>query len=86
MNKKFMNVSQLLSNLGVGTRKECIKLIKTGQVKLSGHLLKDPNFHINTWEEQIFDVNGEIVPIEKEIYIALNKEKGYGNLNFFFTF
>lgn len=83
MNKKFMNISQLLSQLGMGTKKECIKLIKNGKVKHGEKLVNDPNIDINLWEPQTFDIDGEIVPLEKEIYIALNKPEGYGS---FFNF
>ncbi|KHO61532.1 pseudouridine synthase [Thermoanaerobacter sp. YS13] len=70
-----MRIDKLLSNIGIGTRKEVKKFIKEGLVLVNGNIVKDAGLIINTEiDEILFD--GKKLNYKEFIYIMINKPKG----------
>ncbi|MCG1027742.1 rRNA pseudouridine synthase [Virgibacillus halodenitrificans] len=70
-----MRLDKLLSNSGVGTRKEVKALLKKKHVKVNELIIKDGSKHIDP-EKDIIKVNEEIVYYQKYIYLMLHKPSG----------
>jgi 16S rRNA pseudouridine516 synthase len=68
-------LDKILSNMGIGTRKEVKTLIKDGKVKVNGLKIKDSAMHINPVTD-ILEVSGEEVKYRKFVYIMMNKPGG----------
>jgi 16S rRNA pseudouridine516 synthase len=71
----FMRLDKLLSNMGLGSRREIKTLIKSGYVEIDGIIIKNFSAKINTDENKVF-VKGEQVEYKKYTYIMLNKPAG----------
>ena len=71
-----MRLDKLLSNLGVGSRKEVKALLKKKQVTVNGIVSKDSGEKIDPNKDEIA-VNGEIIRYEQYIYLMMNKAPGY---------
>lgn len=65
-------IDKLLSNIGIGTRKEVKKLIKSGLVTVNNKLILDPGHIIDTTIDNI-TFNGEKIIYKDFIYIMMNK-------------
>jgi 16S rRNA pseudouridine516 synthase len=68
-------IDKILSNSGFGTRKEIKKLIKNGEVKVDGVVVKDSAMQVNP-KESVIEVAGEILKYREYIYIMMNKPQG----------
>jgi 16S rRNA pseudouridine516 synthase len=71
-----MQLDRILQSQGFGTRKECRKAVREGEVKIGGVVIRDPfqefdtadlTFELNDWEWEYAD----------QIYIALHKPANY---------
>ncbi|MEK3909125.1 pseudouridine synthase [Oceanobacillus sp. FSL W7-1309] len=71
-----MRLDKLLSNMGVGSRKEVKALLKKKQVTVNGIVSKDSGEKIDPNKDEIA-VNGEIIRYEQYIYLMMNKAPGY---------
>jgi 16S rRNA pseudouridine516 synthase len=71
---KSQRLDKLLSNSGFGTRKEIKRLIKSGQVQVDSHVVKDGSMHIHPQESQIY-IAGQKLNYKQFIYLMLNKPK-----------
>lgn len=72
---KTQRLDKLLSHSGYGTRKEIKKLCKSNRVKVNEKVMKDPSFHVNPEQDQIY-VGDERVTYRKYIYLMMNKPPG----------
>jgi len=70
-----MRIDKLLSNIGIGTRKEVKKFIKEGLVLVNGNIVKDAGLIINTETDEIL-FGGKKLNYKEFIYIMVNKPKG----------
>lgn len=70
-----MRIDKLLSNIGIGTRKEVKKFIKEGLVLVNGNTVKDAGLIINTETDEIL-FDGKKLNYKEFIYIMINKPKG----------
>lgn len=70
-----MRIDKLLSNIGIGTRKEVKKFIKEGLVLVNGNTVKDAGLIINTETDEIL-FDGKKIYYKEFIYIMMNKPKG----------
>ncbi|AIF43155.1 pseudouridine synthase [Virgibacillus sp. SK37] len=70
-----MRLDKLLSNSGVGTRKEVKVLLKKKYVKVNDQIIKDGSKHIDP-ERDVIKVKEEIVTYQKYIYLMLHKPSG----------
>lgn len=68
-------LDKVLGNTGYGTRKEAKALVKSGEVKVNGNLVKDSAMHIDP-ENDYIEVSGEKLLYRKYVYIMLNKPQG----------
>ncbi|MBQ7595904.1 MAG: rRNA pseudouridine synthase [Clostridia bacterium] len=68
-------LDKIIANTTAFSRKEVHRMIKSGTVKVNGITTKDRGFYINP-EADTVTVNGEMLKIEKYIYIMLNKPEG----------
>lgn len=71
-----MRLDKLLSNMGVGSRKEVKALLKKKQVTVNGVVSKDSGEKIAPNKDEIA-VNGEIIRYQQYIYLMMNKAPGY---------
>ncbi|MCE4954207.1 rRNA pseudouridine synthase [Staphylococcus haemolyticus] len=71
-----MRLDKFLANMGVGTRTEVKQLLKKGKVTVNTSVEKSPKSHINPTED-IVCVNEKQVEYVNNVYIMLNKPKGY---------
>lgn len=74
MSKK-QRLDKLLSNLGLGTRKEVRKIIKDGRVIIDDTIQTDVGAHVNGEESRII-VDGNVLEYKEYIYVMLNKPQG----------
>lgn len=70
-----MRIDKLLSNIGIGTRKEVKKFIKEGLVLVNGNTVKDAGLIVDTESDEIL-FDGEKINYKEFIYIMINKPKG----------
>ncbi|AIS51272.1 pseudouridine synthase [Thermoanaerobacter kivui] len=70
-----MRIDKLLSNIGIGTRKEVKKFIKEGLVLVNGNTVKDAGLIVDTESDEIL-FDGEKINYKEFIYIIINKPKG----------
>lgn len=74
-----MKLDKLLQSQGIGSRKYCQTLIKQGNVIIKENVCTDINYNIPESELNQFEycIFGETYQYRKNVYIALNKPKGY---------
>lgn len=70
-----MRIDKLLSNIGIGTRKEVKKFIKDGSVEINGKAVSNPGIIVNTDIDEIL-FNGKAINYKEYIYIMMNKPIG----------
>ena len=71
----IMRIDKLLSNMGIGSRKEVKEYIKKGLVKINGVTVEKPTLKVNESQDEI-TFEGEQIIYEKYIYLMMNKPKG----------
>ncbi|MEE1042368.1 MAG: pseudouridine synthase [Clostridia bacterium] len=69
-------LDKILSNSGLGTRKEVKKFIKYGAIKVDGKIATSADMKIDPENCEI-TVNGEKVIYKEFVYLMLNKPDGY---------
>ncbi|SHE98268.1 16S rRNA pseudouridine516 synthase [Caldanaerobius fijiensis DSM 17918] len=69
-------LDKILSNSGIGTRKEVKALIKQGNVMVNDTVVDDPGVHVDPSVDAIY-VNGIKLVYRKYIYLMHNKKMGY---------
>ncbi|MGG5252602.1 pseudouridine synthase [Neobacillus sp. SM06] len=70
-----MRVDKLLANLGYGSRKEVKQLLKSGQVKINGAVVKDAKEHVDPNKDSV-TLHGEVIEYKEFIYLMMNKPPG----------
>lgn len=71
-----MRIDKFLANMGLGTRNEVKQLLKKGIVEVNEKKIKTPKSQIDPEIDKVV-VNGEEVSYVENVYIMLNKPKGY---------
>lgn len=71
-----MRIDKLLSNMGIGSRKEVKEYIKKGLVKVNGKTVTKATQKVNPDLDKI-EYENEILAYEKYTYLMLNKPQGY---------
>lgn len=74
-------LDKVLSNLGYGSRKEIKALVKSGEVKIDGAVVKDSGLSIDPEKCEIF-IGDEKVFYRKFIYLMMNKPDGVVSATF----
>lgn len=65
-------LDKILAHEGFGTRKDVRKYFRASKVLVNGQVITDPGFHCDIDKDEI-SVEGEILNIEKNIYLMMNK-------------
>jgi len=76
-----MRIDRLLSHMGIGSRSEIKKYLKTFRVKLNGKFEKNSNTQIDTEKDEIL-FDDEKVIYKEFTYLMLNKPKDYISATF----
>lgn len=71
----MLRLDKVLSNSGIGSRKDVKAIIKQGLVTINGSIVKDPAFQFNPLESEIL-IDGNQLNYKKYIYIMMNKPQG----------
>ena len=71
-----MRLDKMLSNSGVGSRKDIKNLVKAGVVEINGTVASKSDIQINE-NTDIVTVDGERVVYKEFVYLMLNKPAGY---------
>ncbi len=69
-------LDKVLSNMGIGSRKEVKALVKAGEVIIDGKPAKDSAMQVDPYENEII-VCGQLLQYRKFIYLMLNKPAGF---------
>lgn len=69
-----MRLDRFLSEMGVGTRSELKKMIRSGRVSAKGDVVKDPGFTVD--ENTFVTVDGKKIAYHSKEYYLLNKPAG----------
>jgi len=69
-------ISKIIANTGVASRRKAEELIARGLVRLNGKKVKEQGAKADKAKDVIM-VNGTVVQSSHEIYVALNKPRGY---------
>ncbi len=70
-----MRIDKFLANMGVGTRMRSNSYLKI-LVNVNEQVIKSPKTHIEPENDKI-TVRGELIEYIENVYIMLNKPKGY---------
>ena len=76
----IQRIDKILSHEGFGTRKGVKKLLRVSEVLVNGQRVTDSGFSVNPDKDEI-SVDGEILNIKKNLYIMMNKDRGYVSAN-----
>lgn len=71
-----MQLDRILQSQGFGSRKECRKLVRDGEVKMAGVIAKDPFAEYDT-DGFRFEVGDWEWEYAEKVYIALHKPAGF---------
>lgn len=71
-----MLLEKILQSQGIGSRKYCQQLIKSGAVTVQQMACLDPKAKFNVHDLN-FEIHGERYQYREKVYIALNKPQGY---------
>ena len=69
-----MRLDKYLSDMGIGTRSESKKYIKSGRVEINGATVSDPAVHVSETDMVSFDHTP--IAYEEHIYYLMNKPQG----------
>lgn len=72
---KTERLDKVLANMGYGSRKDVKNFIKKGIVKVNGNIIKDNEFKVSPYEDEIF-YKDEEVNYREYIYLIMNKPQG----------
>jgi 23S rRNA pseudouridine2605 synthase len=70
-----MRLNRFLAAAGLGSRRYCDELIRTGQVTINGAVCTD--FSAQPAENDYVKVRGKRVQVEKSLYLMMNKPPGF---------
>jgi 23S rRNA pseudouridine2605 synthase len=70
-----------LAHAGLGSRRECEEYILQGRVTVNGQVVRELGSKVEPGLAATIAVDGERIHIEKMVYYAVNKPKGYVSTN-----
>ena len=76
-----IRIDRFLCHMGIGSRSEVKKFLKTCRVKLNGKIEKNPNTQVDIEKDEIL-FDDEIVIYKEFTYLMLNKPKDYISATF----
>ena len=69
-------LQKILAHAGIASRRACEELILQGRVTVNGETVRELGARYNPYESKIA-IDGEPIKLEKLVYFAVNKPKGY---------
>lgn len=69
-------LQKILAHTGLGSRRDCEEYILQGRVTVNGQVVRELGTKVDA-EEAAIAVDGEKIQLEKMVYYAVNKPKGY---------
>ena len=75
-----MRINKYIAQSGFTSRRKADELILMGKVKINGEVINEPGIKVG--DNDIVEINGEILSIEKKFYIKLYKPIGFITSNF----
>lgn len=76
----MMRINKYIAHSGYTSRRKADELIFKGKVKLNGQTIKEPGIQVN--DNDLVEIDGKILSIEKKFYIKLYKPIGFITSNF----
>lgn len=73
--KDRLRLDKVLSHLGLGTRKEIKKIVKSGRVSVNGEFISQSDMHVWPYKDNI-EVDGKKILYREFIYLMMNKPPG----------
>lgn len=77
---KPQRLQKILAHAGLGSRRDCEEYILQGRVTVDGKVVRELGTRVNS-ESAAIAVDGERIRLEKMVYYAVNKPKGYVSTN-----
>ena len=75
-----MRINKYIAHSGYTSRRKADELIFKGKVKLNGQTIKEPGIQVN--DNDLVEIDGKVLSIEKKFYIKLYKPIGFITSNF----
>ena len=73
--KNTERLDKILSNNGIGTRRDVKRLIRSGKISVNGIIVREPEFHVDGSSDEIL-VDGKPLTVEQNAYFMMNKASG----------
>jgi 23S rRNA pseudouridine2605 synthase len=73
-------LQKVLAHAGVGSRRACEELILQGRITINGKVVRELGTRVDPRTARI-EVDGQRVQLERPVYFAVNKPKGYVSTN-----
>lgn len=70
-----IRLNKYISNAGIASRREADELIKSGLAEVNGKVITEMGYKVQPGDVVKFD--GKVISAEKNVYILLNKPKGF---------
>lgn len=75
LHKDTIRLNKYIANSGICSRREADNLIQQGLVEVNGKVVTEMGYQVQTSDRVYFD--GQPITPEKNVYVVLNKPKGY---------
>lgn len=75
-----MRINKYIAHSGYTSRRKADELIFKGKVKLNGQTIKEPGVQVH--DNDVVEIDGKVLSIEKKFYIKLYKPIGFITSNF----
>lgn len=75
LNKDTIRLNKYIANSGICSRREADKLIEQGLVEVNGKVVTEMGYKVKETDRVYFD--GQPITPERNVYVLLNKPKGY---------
>jgi 23S rRNA pseudouridine2605 synthase len=69
-------LNKLLAHAGLGSRRHCETLIRSGRVTVDGQMVRELGTRVDPQRQRV-SVDGEPVRVERPVYWLVNKPRGY---------
>lgn len=73
-------LQKVLAHAGVGSRRACEELILQGRISIDGKVVRELGTRVDPRRARI-EVDGQRIQLERLVYFAVNKPKGYVSTN-----
>jgi len=77
MTKELLRLNKYLVLCGLGSRRNVEQFILNGEIRINGKTVKDLSTRIDPETDHVTWKGKELRPIEKYVYLLLNKPRGY---------